>query len=368
MIKSSNLIRLTPLLIILFVSAATLIQTDRKFSMLENRKLKTFSKINFNIRNFHNIPSEIDDYVKDQAFSKDSLFSLYSRFKLSIGDSPTQDVTLGKDGWLYLGSPYSQKYPDLIGLSNKTMPKPKPDAYIKQKIKFKNYLASQGIKYLFAIAPDKSTIYPEYLPDHYQQYQTKKNLFSENISNQFSTALNESFMHLKDPLLNAKKSIKSQLLYFRWDTHWNMVGASVAEASIAARIASMFPDLDLDSDRFSPNLKSKRSHLGDLAGFAGATFLLEDRLDLKICNANKIGENGISCINKPDQLRILLLRDSFSRFLKAYLPKRYDEIILVSERPNLERLKDLVATTNPDLVIEEIAERHFRIYSNLKSF
>lgn len=368
MIKPLNLIRLTPLLIILFVSAATLIQQDRKFSMLENRKLKTYSKINFNIRNFHNIPSEIDDYVKDQAFSKDSLFSLYSRFKLSIGDSPTQDVTLGKDGWLYLGSPYSQKYPDLIGLSNKTMPKPKPDAYIQQKAGFKNYLSSQGIKYIFVIAPDKPTIYPEYLPERYQQYQRKRSLFSENVSNQLSKVLEESFIYLRDPLLNAKESFKPHQLYFRWDTHWNSIGAKVAEAFIATRIASMFPNLNVDSDRFTPELKSRNSSLGDLASYAGATFLLEDALALSTCHTSKIGKEGILCINKTLPLKILLLRDSFSDSLKPYLSRRYEEVMLVSERPNLARLKDLVAKTNPDLVIEEIVERHFRIYSNLKSF
>ena len=367
MLKSSNLIRLTPLLIILFVSAAALIQPDRKLSKLENRKLKTFSKINFNIKNFHNIPSEIDDYVKDQAFLKDSLFSLYSRFKLSIGDSPSQDVTIGKDGWLYLGSPYSQKHPDLIGLSNKIIPQPKPDAYIQQKEQFKSYLSSQEIKYLFVIAPDKPTIYPEYLPERYQNYQKKRSLFSENVSNQLSKALGESFIYLRDPLLNAKKSIKSNLLYYRWDTHWNMVGANVAEAFIATRIASMFPALNLGSDPFAQKLVSKNSYLGDLAGFAGATFLLDDHL-APTCHANAIRKKGVSCINQKRPLKILLLGDSFSGFLQQYLSRRYSEIILVTERPNLERLKELVANTKPDLVIEEIVERTFRIFSNQESF
>ena len=368
MIKPINLIRLTPLLIILFISAAALIQPDRKLSKLENRKLKTYGEIDFKIKDFHNVPGEIDDYIKDQAFLKDSMFALYSRFKLSIGDSPSKDVTIGKDGWLYLGSPHSQNYPDLMGLSNKIMPQPKPDAYIHQKDVFKNYLSSQGIQYLLVIAPDKPTIYPEYLPERYQQFQKKKILFSENVSNQFSKVLGESFIYLKDPLLNAKESIKMHQLYFRSDTHWNMFGAAVAEAFIATRIASMFPALDLGSDSFDPKLISKNSFLGDLGGFTGTTYKIDDVVWLTSkepdCHENSIGKNGISCISQDRSLKILLLRDSFSEYLKPQLAMRYKELVLVSERPDLDRLKELIIDTKPDLVIEQIVERDFRTHSN----
>ena len=125
--------RAFPLLIVALLSFGAVLQKDQKYSSQEKRELKTLDDIDFKTSNIQNIPTELDTYFKDQVFLKSSLLNLYTRFKLAIGDSPSEDVTLGKDYWFFLGSPVSKKYANLINYSSEFIQIPDPSDYLRTK-------------------------------------------------------------------------------------------------------------------------------------------------------------------------------------------------------------------------------------------
>tara|TARA_Y100000589_G_scaffold294737_1_gene300626 strand:+ start:74 stop:1165 length:1092 start_codon:yes stop_codon:yes gene_type:complete len=360
-----------------FFVLASFLEPDRKFSAIEKRELITIADINFR----QDIPSQLDDYFNDQAFMKDNFYMLYTRFKLFFGESISDDVTVGKNKWFYLGSPYSKKFPNLISHSNQPLYKSESHVnnYINQKLTFKNFLKDKGIKYLFVIAPDKSTIYPEYLPDYAQDYQYKKSIFSEKVSKKLLSVLGDSFLNLRDPLLKAKEN-NPHFLYYLWDTHWNKRGANIAQAYITNRIAAKFPEQTLNSNFFNLKITTNKIN-GDLAQFIGASHLKENTLYInsaspEISKCEKIDARGgpnpevvvfyervdYKCISSASSLKVLLIRDSFSNDLIPYLSRRYGELFIVFEKPSLSRLEELITKIKPDIVVEQIVERDF-LYS-----
>ena len=114
---------------------------------------------------------------------KDTLFNLYTRYKLFIGDSPSEDVTLGHKDWFFLGSPVSKSYPNLINHPSQIIPFPNTSNYLEKKVKLKSYLNANGIEYLYVVAPDKPSIYPEYLPENYRYFRSKKSALSDEVAN-----------------------------------------------------------------------------------------------------------------------------------------------------------------------------------------
>jgi len=363
--------RALPLLIVALLSVAAVLQEDQKYSLQEKRELKTLDDISFTINNIQFIPSELDAYFTDQAFLKSSLFNLYTRLKLALGDSPSEDVTLGKDYWFFLGSPISKKYANLINYSSKTLKLSEPSNYLRIKSKLKSSLNSQGISYLYVIAPDKSSVYPEYLPDQYYHFNLSRQGLSSTISARFESELGLSFLNLKDVLIEGKAN-SSKPLYYLWDTHWNTRGASISEAAIAERLKLIVDRSDFNIEPLDFVINKKKSYTGDLAKFAGATHLSEEVLNANPnnylaakCVKGTFGNRSLACTRGVKAMRILLIRDSFSAALIPFMSQRYSDLFAVQEYPLNSRIEKLVKELQPDVVIEQVVEREFLYFSGV---
>src|SRR5690606_29540335 len=79
------------------------------------------------------------------------------------GEQPELDenvfppVIEGKDGWLFLGH----------DISYRCVPRMDLDRVIAGLRRWRDVVEASGRKFVLVIAPDKSTLYPEYLPDEY---------------------------------------------------------------------------------------------------------------------------------------------------------------------------------------------------------
>ncbi|HKP98289.1 MAG TPA: hypothetical protein VJ385_21340 [Fibrobacteria bacterium] len=115
---------------------------------------------------------------------------------------------------------------------------------------FKDYLAAQGIDFLFVPIPTKLDIYPEYLaprtdtlPGHIAQPLSRKLIRDLADARVESLDLLEPFLRLKAASDSGKRS-----LYQRQDTHWTTVGLETAAQLVAERVKnyswydSMFRD------------------------------------------------------------------------------------------------------------------------------
>ena len=143
--------------------------------------------------------------------------------------SPTDGVIMGTDGWLY----YKDSLADYQGtelLPDRALYDIAHTAAMTQE-----YCSLLGIDYLFALAPNKATLYPEHMPWHCRAA-------ASNESNRtrlapYMEAEGVSYLDLAKPLQDAQNvkseaSVKSKTalpeLYHKRDSHWTNEGAAIA--------------------------------------------------------------------------------------------------------------------------------------------
>ena len=99
------------------------------------------------------------------------------------------------------------------------------------------YLAGKGIKFVFAAAPNKNTIYPEYIPERYERRNAESNL----------ERLNEYLKGRKVAYINWQSVLEGnkgeQLLYHKKDTHWNNYGALLAYRETVSKAEELLSGL-----------------------------------------------------------------------------------------------------------------------------
>ena len=302
-----------------------IIEDDKMESLIEKRKLSKLPEIPKTIRDLKAYPATFDSYYSDHIGLRDWLARYYKLTKYSIGDSPSPDVTIGQDGWLFLGgieNGYS-RYGDPFGdarnanlYSNNEL-----KVFAEHMMSVKTWLNQRGIEYFYIIAPNKHTIYSDKLP----KYISKEN--EESAMDQVVKYLKQytevTVIDLRKSLIKEKEN---RQLYSKTDTHWNHNGANIAQYEIMKEIEKLFPN------RIKPELAQLRNFTseeawvstlpkkrGDLAKFIGLDSFKEQNLlptfD-ETCTLNKKihdPEEGrfftVTCDGQ--QLNTIIFRDSF---------------------------------------------------------
>ncbi len=127
----------------------------------------------------------------------------------------------------------------------------------------RDWLAKQGIRYLFVIAPDKHAIYPEYLPDSLVNVPTQTKL-DQFVAYMRANSTVE-VLDLRPALMQAKKIRPT---YLMTDTHWNQYGAFVGYQALIRALSDDIPGLEpLSYKAF--NVETREQAAGDLAEMLG---------------------------------------------------------------------------------------------------
>jgi hypothetical protein len=304
----------------------------------------------------------IELYYNDHFGFRNTLIQAYSITKvLGMGESPSPKVIVGKKGWLFLRTDGGFNELDYYRSISPFTPEQLADwkRTLEQK---NNLLASQGIRYIFVIAPNKTTIYPEFLPESINRVRQESRL--DQLVAYLRANSNVIILDLRDSLLAAKSK---NLIYARRDTHWNDLGAFVAYQEIIKRLAIWYPNLKaLPRSDFELNVSYDDS---DLINMVGLTDILKDEI-LELIPRNPRLANRIDGeIYKPDvpkfqqpfatELqdsslpRVVMFRDSFTSALSPFLSEHFKRILYLWQDFDLE----VVKKERPDIVIEEMVER-----------
>ena len=171
-------------------------------------------------------------------------------------------VLSGTDGWMfYTAAQMVEHYRGALPLSAANL-----NDWQKLLEQRRDWLAQRGIKYIFVIAPDKQTIYPEYLPAWLRPLsgQTKMDQLIAHLQAHSTVPM----FDLRPILLAAKKSAP---LYQKTDTHWNEVGGFVAGAAVLRALAEkQLPELpQLAAEDFE--ITNRRAPGGDMARSLGVS-------------------------------------------------------------------------------------------------
>jgi hypothetical protein len=223
------------------------------------------------------------------------------------------------------------------------------------------------------IVPDKATIYPEYLP----RWATK--VASQTRLDRLFAALAAypgiAVLDLR-PALTAVKA--RERIYFKTDSHWNLVGATIGYQALATVLMAKVPGFPAVPPERPPYVAGVDFYSGDLARMIGSrgTFREDDIAPLGKVLANVAGhcakpvpappsppgaeaDTLIYACDRPGLPTALVYRDSMAFALIPLLSENFRRVVYVS-RP-FERT--LVERERPDVVIEELVERtmHGRI-------
>lgn len=217
--------------------------------------------------------SQISQNFDDQFGFRKELITLQSYLTVQLfGDSPRDNVILGRDGWYFRGRGRQRLTDDTVQeydyVSDDTAESTTEDLFAWKQVleERQNYLAERGIPYLFFIAPKKALIYPEHLPDSLRERQEKNSpTFLERLNQFLATESSVPTIDLVSILRAAKLERPSENLYLKTDGHWNSIGAFVAYQAVMERVQELLPETEisiLQRQDFETEWKQDWAHQG----------------------------------------------------------------------------------------------------------
>ena len=166
--------------------------------------------------------SELADYAGEGFYLRGELITLYARALALFGRSAEDGVVLGTGGWLY----YADELPDYSG----TEPMTEREIFsaARNLSLMREYCEGLGAQFLFFIAPNKSSLYPQHMPGSYPRAEGAGN------AQRLHAALAEEGVPFID--LFALFGAEDEELYFAHDSHWNSRGAALAADAVLAAL------------------------------------------------------------------------------------------------------------------------------------
>lgn len=291
----------------------------------ENRDLAPLPQFSFSRAGIFNYAKNYEDYFNDH-FGFREIFIIianHTDYKL-FKHSNNPDVIIGKNDYLF----YAKTLNDYnkISLTDENI------SVIASKLELlQNELKRRNIRFLFFVAPNKNTIYPEFMPKESKNYM---------ISNYEKLAMemnkrNINFIDLK-PYFEEQKS--NYNLYYKRDTHWNLTAAALVGQILLEKLG--YADI--------PRIVSFESYskIGDLdkmLGFNNSENALKPVFEYR---------DAFSKLPKT-----IWYRDSFSVNLLPYISPYFLELqnYHYASEPFVDTFPPHMANT--ELVVFEVVER-----------
>jgi len=290
----------------------------------------------------------------------------------------SRQTVAGKEGFLFLGNQYAAILDKASGVY------PYQESEIDQwtdKLKVvEDWYKKRNIEFILVIAPNKSSVYPEMLPDSIVYKE------GETITDDIVEYAQKKDIAVLDLRKILRESKRSDLLYYKTDTHWNNKGSS-----IGFRDTMHFLNRQHNRSYKLPayTLHKVREGAGDLAGFLKirkslpldyeVNFAYDFNKTVRVCHGKISAEGHIvqpcKMVNNPvvniyavDQYtinkdaenpqKLLLLSDSFSTANSKPYNAAFSTIWKLHQgRIYGKELADFVEKHQPDIVIYQIVER-----------
>ncbi|MBQ9438146.1 MAG: hypothetical protein IJU50_07410 [Lachnospiraceae bacterium] len=333
--------------------------------MSENRVLSAFPEVSAKLSAIRAFPAGFEAYFGDHLPLKTPLVFLnglldYHVFK----SSPSDSVIVGQKGYLfYRGSQLNEEdpYKDYYGLNLFTE---EELMLIRDNLKeAEAYLESKGCRFILFLPPNKERPYADKMPASFGSP------WQECRLNQLREYLTENTeITVVAPLEDIEAYHQTHLeeeLYYRFDTHWNRLGAYLAAGALGKELGFSLPSLEtLKRNEIEP-------FSGDLASQMGLYGYLKDEPvwvpeGFSSVNPSYVsfgeGFQGEASGEGVLDQSLLLAGDSFSALLYPYLGYFYARSLSV----NYYDYEDgLLEASQPDVFVLEVVERYL---ANLETF
>jgi hypothetical protein len=365
--RATNTVLIVLFLVLLWLPGLdSVFHFDWSRTPTENRALATFPKAPTSWHGVQGFVNGLEVYFNDHFGCRKCLLQWHNKLRWALfKDQSTRNVLVGKDGWLFYTA--QQMIDHYTGLLQFT-PEQLHDWQVLLE-KRRDWLAKQGMAYLFVVTPDKHTIYPEYLPD----WLVKSKIRSRTKLDQFVAYMHE---HSTVPILDVRGVVLAAKptcpTYFKTDVHWNFFGAFAAYQELMRALAKQRPELDpplpLSSFTLTNMLEPDLVNGGDLAKILGLKmresndYCLIPKAGLpafrsKIPPADHIKDPRITS-NPQAKGRMIIFQDSFAMNWLQFLGYHFNRVTYLWQ---YDLNPAYIEQDKPEIVVSEMNERFFNI-------
>ena len=265
-----------------------------------------------------------------------------------FGVSAQSGVIMGKKGWLF----YSNTLEDFQGVATLDDYRIASSAYNLSLIQQR--LEDRGKKFAFTIAPNKNSLYPQFMRSGFRQNENTKNKI------RLIAKMKESGVNYID--LYKLFEDQKEVLYHKTDSHWNNKGAAMVSRHLKEEtgheytdwsgeksekrydfqgdLAAMIYPLSRDNDKeFYYERDFTFKYVGESAG------VKKDVTDKSIVETENDSKEG----------NLVMLRDSFGISLVPFMAEDYKKGYFINKAPYWI---EPAISRDADQVIFELVERN----------
>ena len=300
-------------------------------------------------------PALFDAYFRDHFGGRERLIRWHNRLTFSLfGRSPVVGVIVGRSGWLFYSHP--QDGIDIRNFSGR-WPHTAADLEMwlsRQDAREREY-AALGARYLIALAPDKQSVFPEFVPSRYGPH-------APGVLDELLARLE---LHPRLRVLDLRPAIQAHRdasLYHKGDAHWTGRGGFYAAQAIADTLRAELPRVGEIRER-DYDVQESPAGRGDLVNMLALDIAVADRQYLYVRRPpvawpTRLGSGNTSWNQPAPHLpRAVLLGDSFGVAVQHVLPDAFSHLRYYMSTVNPPQ-PDLVREEHPDVVILLLCERN----------
>lgn len=356
--------------ILIFFLSSTFYFNTQTVIKSENRNITTFPQLpeKISTSKIKQYFRQLSEFYNDNFPHREKIILTLTALIPSIkNESISYDkVIIGKDDWIFLGNNYAKTIDKLTGkLYYHKSDNKKYDTATRYN-HYKNIadtLLSQNSTLFFLIGPNKSTIYPEFLP---------KTIIPapKPFHNELLQKMQEEGLHVYYPRQDILQVKDKALLYYVTDTHWNNYGAFIAFINLMPQLNPDYRNIIKEED-FS--FKPVKSHAGDLIHIGNLTFKdkdYHDTFEIFYKNAPVLQPKSIfssreltppildyNNSNALTDKTLLVAGDSFTTALSPYFSLTFKNWYFI-HRDDLHKISpEQLKAIKADYVIYECVER-----------
>ena len=301
-------------------------------------------------------PEQFDAFVRDNLGGRDRLIRWHNLLKFHVfRESPVRPVIVGRKEWLFYSWPDDGL--DIRNFSGRWPHRPSDiERWLDSQDTRDREYTRLGSRYLIAVAPDKQSVYPEFVPAR----------FGPPAPGVLAKLLQHLGAHPRLQVLDLTPVLRRRRdelqLYYKADSHWNGQGAFLAAQAIADRLRQSLPSVGTirDDDYVRADVPIKG---GELLNMLGLDLNVSDRMFLyqrRTGGARQITEersHGVWVQPNSGLPTAVLIGDSFGVALAPILADAFSRL---HYHLNTQGAPDpgLVERERPEVVVLITVERY----------
>lgn len=332
--------------VLLCLTPLAMLPLSKDTSAEEKRDLSAFPEVKKEGKLNLSFFTEFDAWFTDHMGGRSYLVEAQTMMKEYVfGESANSSVILGKNGWLF----YEETADDYANVASLTERNSRNVAITLRMMQ--DYCTERGVDFVFTVAPNKNTLYPDNMPAWYVRTSGKSNLdmLAADLDRFGVKYADLKSMFLKEP----------KAYYQPRDSHWTYEGGMLAYRTIVNKLSkkhSLFEDVTFteraDWDADLVNMMYPGAPDTDVQMYPEITYSFAVKgafvsdMDMVIETTGGAGEGSL-----------LMFRDSFGNTTWRYFAEAFAEVDF--ERAVPYRL-NAIDRIGADTVVLEIVERNLK--------